>query len=60
MGAEILPPKTSRNTILHWRGYEKLDEKVVISGHIDSWDICQGAVDDAGETRSKCRIMLHI
>ena len=29
-------------------GREKPDEVVVLGGHIDSWDVGQGAMDDAG------------
>lgn len=48
MGARTLPPAKSRNVIAEVRGSERPDEVVVIGGHIDSWDVGQGAVDDAG------------
>lgn len=38
----------SRNTVAEIRGREKPGEVVIISGHLDSWDIGQGAMDDGG------------
>jgi carboxypeptidase Q len=48
MGARLLPNATSRNAIAEIVGREKPDEVVVLGGHIDSWDVGQGAMDDAG------------
>ena len=48
MSAETLPDAESRNVIAEIRGRELPDEVVVIGGHIDSWDVGQGAMDDAG------------
>ena len=48
MSAKMLPDAKSRNVIAEIRGYEKPEEVVVIGGHIDSWDVGQGAMDDAG------------
>ena len=48
MGARTLPPARSRNVIAEVRGSERPEEIVVIGGHIDSWDVGQGAMDDAG------------
>ena len=39
---------TNRNVIAEIRGREKPDEVVVLGGHIDSWDVGQGAQDDGG------------
>jgi carboxypeptidase Q len=48
MNARELAPAPSRNVVAELRGREKPDEIVVIGGHIDSWDVGQGAMDDAG------------
>jgi hypothetical protein len=41
-----LPDAPSANVIGELRGRERPDEIVVIGGHIDSWDVGQGAHDD--------------
>lgn len=48
MAADTLPQRLSHNVIGEIRGREKPDEVVVIGGHIDSWDVGQGAQDDGG------------
>ncbi|HEU4557407.1 MAG TPA: M20/M25/M40 family metallo-hydrolase [Longimicrobium sp.] len=48
MGAQTLPDAQSRNVVAEIVGREKPDEVVVISGHLDSWDVGTGAMDDAG------------
>jgi carboxypeptidase Q len=48
MSAKMLPDAISRNVVAEIRGSEKPEEVVVIGGHIDSWDVGQGAMDDAG------------
>ena len=46
MSAQMLPDAPSRNVVAELRGRELPDEVVVIGGHIDSWDVGQGAMDD--------------
>jgi carboxypeptidase Q len=48
MGARMLPDAPSRNVVAELVGRERPDEVVVVGGHIDSWDVGQGAMDDAG------------
>jgi carboxypeptidase Q len=48
MAAKTLPDAPSRNAVAEIRGSEKPDEVVVLGGHIDSWDVGQGAMDDGG------------
>jgi carboxypeptidase Q len=45
---KFLPDANSRNVIAEIRGSEKPEEIVVFGGHIDSWDVGQGAMDDGG------------
>ncbi|EKE68278.1 M20/M25/M40 family metallo-hydrolase [Gallaecimonas xiamenensis] len=46
LSAEPGPDTTVHNVIAEVTGSEKPDEVVVISGHLDSWDEGQGAIDD--------------
>ncbi|HUR95302.1 MAG TPA: M28 family metallopeptidase [Gemmatimonadales bacterium] len=48
MSARTLPDAPSRNVVAELVGREKPDEIVVLGGHIDSWDVGQGAMDDGG------------
>jgi carboxypeptidase Q len=48
MDAQTLPDVESRNVVAEIRGRERPDEVVVLGGHIDSWDVGQGAMDDGG------------
>lgn len=48
MDAKTLPDAPSRNVIAEIKGSEHPEEIVVLGGHIDSWDVGQGAMDDAG------------
>ena len=44
---QTLPDTTSYNVVADLRGSEKPDEIVIVSGHLDSWDLGTGALDDA-------------
>jgi hypothetical protein len=46
LGCQRLADATSANVIGEIRGRELPDEIVVIGGHLDSWDVGQGAQDD--------------
>lgn len=46
MGAETLEDARSYNVMGELRGREFPDEIVVVGGHLDSWDVGQGAQDD--------------
>ncbi len=47
----VLTPKTlprteSYNVIADWKGSEHPEQIVIVSGHLDSWDLGTGAIDD--------------
>ncbi len=46
LGAQTLADADSANVLAELRGRERPDEIVVISAHLDSWDVGQGAQDD--------------
>ncbi|MCX6140794.1 MAG: M20/M25/M40 family metallo-hydrolase [Candidatus Kapabacteria bacterium] len=48
MEATWMPDAPSRNIIIEMRGSELPNEVVVMGGHIDSWDLGTGAMDDGG------------
>jgi carboxypeptidase Q len=41
-----LPDADSLNVIADWKGTEHPEQVVVASGHLDSWDLGTGAIDD--------------
>jgi len=43
---KTLPDADSNNVLADLRGREKPDEVVLVSGHLDSWDLGTGAMDD--------------
>lgn len=44
---QILPDAESANVIGDLKGSEFPDQVVIVSGHLDSWDLATGAIDDA-------------
>jgi carboxypeptidase Q len=48
MEAHFLPDAESANVVAELKGRERPDEVVVVGGHLDSWDVGQGAHDDGG------------
>jgi carboxypeptidase Q len=44
--AQTLPDVESANVIGDIKGSERPDEVVIVSGHLDSWDLGTGAIDD--------------
>ena len=64
--AQTLPDADSFNVIADWPGYESPHEYVVVSGHLDSWDLGTGAIDDgvgvvaaAGVIQTLQQLKLH-
>jgi carboxypeptidase Q len=49
---QSLPDADSHNVIVDWPGRERADEIVIVSGHLDSWDLAQGAIDDGAGVMS--------
>jgi carboxypeptidase Q len=63
MEARHLPDARSRNVVAEIVGRETPEEVVVLGGHIDSWDVGQGAMDDAGGSVAAweaVRLMRHL
>jgi len=48
MEAKTLPDAPSRNAVAEIKGREHPEEVVVMGGHVDSWDVGTGAMDDGG------------
>ncbi len=43
---QTLPDAPSYNVIADWEGSEHPEQVVIVSGHLDSWDLGTGAIDD--------------
>ena len=44
---QSLPDTTGYNVLADLRGSDHPEQVVVVSGHLDSWDLGTGAIDDA-------------
>lgn len=60
MEARWEPDAPSKNIIIEIKGSEKPNEVVVMGGHIDSWDVGTGAMDDASGCFVTWRALHHI
>jgi Zn-dependent M28 family amino/carboxypeptidase len=52
-----LPDADSYNVIADLPGTDKPDEVVIVSGHLDSWDLATGAHDDAAGVASAMAVL---
>ncbi len=43
---QTLPKVESHNVIADWKGTTHPEQVVIVSGHLDSWDLGTGAIDD--------------
>jgi len=43
---QTLPRAESYNVIADWKGTQYPEQVVIVSGHLDSWDLGTGAIDD--------------
>ena len=46
LSPQTLPDAPSFNVIADWKGTEHPEQVVIVSGHLDSWDLGTGAIDD--------------
>jgi carboxypeptidase Q len=60
MDAHFRPDRRSSNIWADIRGSQYPDEIVVLGGHIDSWDVGQGANDDAGGCCAAWHALMHL
>jgi carboxypeptidase Q len=52
LSPQSLPDVDSHNVMADWTGRERPEEVVIVSGHLDSWDLAQGAIDDGAGVAS--------
>lgn len=54
---KTLPDAESANVVAEIRGSERPDEIVLIGGHLDSWDLATGAIDDGSGVAMSMQVM---
>ena len=54
---QTLPDADGFNVIADWPGTDKADEIVIVSGHLDSWDLATGANDDGAGVASAMAVV---
>ena len=57
MGCVLHGEKTQANVIAEWTGSEHPDRYIVVGGHLDSWDIGEGAHDDGAGIVQSIEVM---
>jgi Zn-dependent M28 family amino/carboxypeptidase len=57
--AQTLPRAQSFNVIADWRGATHPEQVVIVSGHLDSWDLGTGALDDGAGVAAAMQV-LHV
>lgn len=57
MSCQTLPDVQSYNVVGEIKGSEHPDEIIVIGGHLDSWDLAQGAQDDGAGAMQSIEIL---
>lgn len=60
LSCETLPDTISYNVIGEIKGVEKPDEILLVGGHLDSWDIGEGAHDDGAGVVQSIEVMRMI
>ena len=57
LSCQMFPDAKSYNVIAEIRGSEKPDEVIVVGGHLDSWDIGEGAHDDGAGVMQSLEVL---
>jgi Zn-dependent M28 family amino/carboxypeptidase len=57
---QTLPDVESANVVADIRGSEHPEEIVVVGGHLDSWDLGRGAIDDGSGVSSAMQVIATI